>query len=101
MGRDVMASKLMETKVQWEPTGLERFAHLEDKIYRVVEAFKAVRKESDALRLENSRLETELESLRQGEVSRNENLAQLQKEREELRERVERALALLAALEVK
>jgi len=91
----------METKVQWEPTGFERFAHLEDKIYRVVEAFKAVRKESDALRAENSRLKTELESLRQGEVSRNKSLAQLQKEREELRERVERALSLLAALEVK
>jgi FtsZ-binding cell division protein ZapB len=91
---------MFETKPEWEPTGLERFAHLEDRIYRVVEAFKAVRKESDALRSENQKLRTELEALRQGEAARNDSLAQLQKEREELRERVERALGLLATLEV-
>ena len=30
-----------ETKtVEWEPIGLERFAHLEDKIFRAVEAIQ-------------------------------------------------------------
>jgi len=91
---------MAETKTDWEPTGLERFAHLEDKIHRVVEAFKTARKESEAVRAENQRLRTELEALRQAEAARNESIAQLQKEREDLRERVERALSLLATLEV-
>jgi FtsZ-binding cell division protein ZapB len=91
---------MAETKTEWEPTGLERFAHLEDKIHRVVEAFKTVRRESEALRAENQKLRTELDGLRQGEAARNESVAQLQREREDLRERVERALSLLATLEV-
>jgi len=33
-----------DTKLQWEPTGLERFGHLEDKLFRIVEGYKAVRK---------------------------------------------------------
>jgi len=98
---EMASSKIAATKDEWEPTGLERFAHLEDKIYRVVEAFKTVRKESESLRAENEKLKSELESMREGELARNESVAQLQKEREELRERVERALALLASLEVK
>ena len=47
---------MTETKTRWEPTGLERFAHLEDKIYRVVESFKAIRKENETLREENRQL---------------------------------------------
>jgi len=89
---------MAETKTRWEPTGLERFAHLEDKIYRVVEAFKAIRKENETLREENRQLKAELEALRE---SKFESLAHLQKQREELRERVEKALSLLATLETR
>lgn len=96
------ASKLMtETKAAWEPTSLDRFAHLEDRIRRVVEAFKAVRKESETLRAENQRLRADLDALRKDEGGRNEALARLEKEREQLRERVERALELLASVEAK
>lgn len=91
----------METKTQREPSGIERFSHLEDKIYRVVEAFKTIRKENETLRAENSRLKTDLEARQAQEDSFNENMAALQKEREELRERVEKALSLLATLETK
>lgn len=87
------------TKSQWEPTGLERFAHLEDKIYRAVEAFKTIRKENEALRAEIQRLKAELEYLRKNESTRHESLSHLQKEREQLRERVEKVLNLLAAVE--
>lgn len=87
------------SKTQWEPTGLERFAHLEDKIYRVVEAFKAIRKENESLRTENQKLKTELEGVRKSESTRHDSLTHLQREREELRERVEKALNLLAAVE--
>jgi FtsZ-binding cell division protein ZapB len=92
---------MTETKPQWEPTGLERFGHLEDKLYRVVEAFKAIRKENDTLRAENQKLKVELQSVQEKESAFNDNLAHLQKEREELRERVEKALNLLATLEVR
>lgn len=92
---------MTETKPQVELTGLERFSHLEDKIFRVVEAFKTIRKENDTLRQENSKLRTDVESLRDKESAYNENLAHLQKEREQLRERVEKALTLLASLEMK
>lgn len=91
----------METKTQREPSGIERFSHLEDKIYRVVEAFKTIRKENETLRAENSRLKTDLEARQAQEDSVSENMAALQKEREELRERVEKALSLLATLETK
>lgn len=86
---------------QLELTGLERFSHLEDKIYRVVEAFKAIRKENETLQAENQKLKIEIEGLRENEAGFQQNLVQLQKEREALRERVEKALSLLATLEVR
>jgi FtsZ-binding cell division protein ZapB len=92
---------MSEAKTQLELTGLERFSHLEDRIFRVVEAFKAVRKEADTLRGENLQLKSELEGLRRKQSSYVEELELLQKEREGLRDRVERALELLASLEVK
>jgi FtsZ-binding cell division protein ZapB len=92
---------MVETKTQQEPSGIERFSHLEDKIYRVVEAFKTIRKENETLRAENSRLKTDLEARQAQEDSFSENMASLQKEREELRERVEKALSLLATVETK
>lgn len=92
---------MTENNMVMELPGLERFSHLEDKIFRVVEAFKAIRKENESLQAENQRLQTEIDVLQRNEASYNENLAQLQKEREGLRERVEKALSLLATLEVR
>jgi FtsZ-binding cell division protein ZapB len=91
---------MAETKSEWELTGLERFNHLEDKLYRVVEAFKAIRKENDSLRAENQRLKGEVQAIQERHNAANGNLAELQKEREDLRERVEKALGLLATLEI-
>ena len=92
---------MTDTRIQLELTGLERFNHLEDKIFRVVEAFKAIRKENDTLRSEAQALRGEVESLRRSQTEYTESMAQLQQEREQLRERVEKALGLLASLEVK
>ncbi len=92
---------MAEIKAQREPSGIERFSHLEDKIYRVVEAFKTIRKENETLKAENARLKADLEALQAQEDSFSENMVALQKEREELRERVEKALSLLATLETK
>ena len=88
-----------ETKPQYEPTGLERFGHLEDKIFRMVEEYKAVRRDMEVLRAENAQLKEQIGTLQQNEAAAKNNLVQFQKEREELKERVEKALKLLASLE--
>jgi hypothetical protein len=85
-----------ETKAQSELTGLERFGHLEDKIFRLVEEFKAVRKDNDILRAENMQLKEQLGALQNMESTAKDDLAKYQMEREELRERVEKALTLLS-----
>jgi cell division septum initiation protein DivIVA len=90
-----------ESKPQWEPSGLERFGHLEDKIFRMVEEFKTVRRDNEALRAENQQLKEEIGNLHEKESAARDSLAQFQKEREELRERVEKALNLLATLEAR
>jgi chromosome segregation ATPase len=90
-----------ETKHQWEPSGLERFGHLEDKIFRMVEEFKAVRKDNENLKTENAKLKEQIDAMNENESSARNDLEQLQKEREELRERVEKALTLLATLEAR
>ncbi len=92
---------MTESMTELELTGLERFSHLEDKIFRVVEAFKAIQKENESLQAESQKLKAEIEGLRRNEANYNHNLAQIQKEREALRERVEKALTLLATLEVR
>ncbi len=90
-----------DTKAQLELTGLERFGHLEDKIFRLVEEFKAVRKDNETLRSENARLKDQLGALQNNESMVQDNLAKYQKEREELRDRVERALDLLSTLDAR
>jgi FtsZ-binding cell division protein ZapB len=92
---------MTENITQLELTGLERFSHLEDKIFRVVEAFRAFRKENENLQAENQKLKSEIEALQRSAAGYNQNIVQLQKEREALRERVEKALSLLATLEVR
>jgi FtsZ-binding cell division protein ZapB len=92
---------MAETKTDWMPTGLERFGHLEDKIVRVVEAFKTVQTENEILKAEIHQLKLEVQNLQEGDSTARENLALMHKEREELRERVEKALGMLATLEVK
>jgi len=90
-----------ETKAQSELTGLERFANLEDKIFRLVEEFKAVRKDNDLLRAENMQLKEQLGAIQNTESSAKDSLARYEKEREELRQRVEKALSLLSAVEAR
>ncbi len=88
-----------ETRAQLELTGLERFGHLEDKIFRMVEEFKAVRRDNENLRNENARLKEQLGELQNNESKVQDNLVRYEKEREELRERVEKALNLLSTID--
>jgi len=90
-----------ETRLQREPSGLERFSHLEDKIFRLVEEFKTVRRENESLRTENQKLKEDIGKLQGIENKVHEDLVQFQKERAELKERVEKALTLIASLEAR
>ncbi|MBN2242874.1 MAG: cell division protein ZapB [Acidobacteria bacterium] len=90
-----------ETTMQQEPSGLERFSHLEDKIFRLVEEFKTVRRENETLRAENQQLKEEIGRLQGNESKVQEDLVQFRKERAELKDRVEKALALIASLEAR
>jgi chromosome segregation ATPase len=90
---------MSEKKSPWEPTGLERFRHLEDKIFRMVEEFKTVRNDNEALKAENIKLKEQIGALQENDSATKDNLVQFQQEREELRDRVEKALTLLATLE--
>ena len=126
-----------DTKQQWMTAGLERFSRLEDTIFQTVEEIKALRKENEALRSENSRLneqaneqsrdnealrgeidrltqiaveyekqlgendglQQQIATMRQSENEMLEELAQFEREREELRERVEKLLSLVVSLD--
>jgi uncharacterized protein (DUF3084 family) len=92
---------MIETKTQKEPSGSERFGQLEDKIFRIVDEYKAARRDMEILRAENQKLKEEIGALRGNESAAQDNLLQFQKEREELRVRVEKALTLLASLEAR
>ena len=71
--------------------GLEKFSHLEDKIYRTIELTKALRQEKDDL-------ERQLATARSGErPERSAELDQLLAEREAIRTRVQRMLDAIAA----
>ena len=79
---------------------LERFSHLEDRIYRVMEMFKALKKETNYLRRENIALKEELFKLKQDVESNSQRMDRLQTEREEIKSRVKRVLNALSVLEI-
>lgn len=71
--------------------GLEKFSHLEDKIYRTIELTKALRQEKDDL-------ERQLATARSGaKPDRSAEIDQLLSEREAIRTKVQRMLDAIAA----
>lgn len=71
--------------------GLEKFSHLEDKIYRTIELTKALRQEKDDL-------ERQLATARSGdEQNLSAEIDQLLSEREAIRTKVQRMLDRIAA----
>ncbi len=71
--------------------GLEKFSHLEDKIYRTIELTKALRQEKDDL-------ERQLATARSGDKQNlSEEIDQLRAEREVIRTKVQRMLEAIAA----
>ena len=71
--------------------GLEKFSHLEDKIYRTIELTKALRQEKDDL-------ERQLATARSGaKQDRTAEIDQLLAEREAIRTKVQRMLEAITA----
>jgi chromosome segregation ATPase len=80
-------------------SGLEKFSHLEDKIYRTIELTKTLRQEKEALEREIATIRRELGSLL-GEKERLEGqVERLLSERDTIRMKVEAMLDAIAALD--
>ncbi len=81
-------------------SGLDKFAHLEDKIRLAVEMCKSLRKENEALERE---LEQALARLAESDAERDRQRAlveRLQAERDSMKRKVEEMLTAIAALEM-
>lgn len=79
--------------VEWH--GLEKFSHLEDKIYRTIELTKTLRQEKEDL-------ERQLANYRNGGGNDEQLVAQvqqLQAERDLIRAKVEKALDAIATID--
>lgn len=78
-----------------ESHGLEKFSHLEDKIYRTIELTKTLRQEKEDL-------ERQLASYRHGVGSDEQLVVQVQRlqaERDLIRAKVEKALDAIATID--
>ena len=79
--------------------GLEKFAHLEDKIYRTVEQFKREREERQALEREMLTLRGDLGRLTDDNARLESHVERLLGERDAIRRKVESMLDAIALLD--
>ena len=79
--------------------GLEKFAHLEDKIYRTVEQFKREREERQALENEMRTLRGDVERMTDENARLESQVERLLGERDAIRRKVESMLDAIALLD--
>ena len=72
--------------------GLEKFADLESRVYRMVELFKATRARKEALDAEVRRLQSEMEQVLSENDRLKSEVSEFEKDRELIKEKVERML---------
>lgn len=80
-------------------TGLEKFSHLEDKIYRTIELTKALRQEKDGLEREVASVRRELGGLLDEKERLESQVERLLAERDTIRMKVEAMLDAIAVLD--
>jgi len=80
-------------------TGLEKFSHLEDKIYRTIELTKTLRQEKEALERELASVRRELGSLLDEKDRLETQVERLLSERDTIRLKVEAMLDAIAVLD--
>ena len=80
-------------------TGLEKFSHLEDKIYRTIELTKTLRQEKEALEREVAASRRELSNLQDEKERLESQVERLLSERDMIRMKVEAMLDAVAVLD--
>ncbi len=80
-------------------SGLEKFSHLEDKIYRTIELTKTLRQEKEALDREIAQSRRELSSLLAEKERLETQVEHLLADRDTIRAKVEAMLDAIAVLE--
>ncbi len=80
-------------------SGLEKFSHLEDKIYRTIELTKTLRQEKESLEREVSVVRRELGGLLDEKERLESNVERLLAERDMIRAKVEAMLDAIAAID--
>ena len=80
-------------------SGLEKFSHLEDKIYRTIELTKSLRQEKEALEKELSLMRHDMGSVLNEKERLESQVEKLLAERETIRRKVEAMLDAVAALD--
>jgi chromosome segregation ATPase len=80
-------------------TGLEKFSHLEDKIYRTIELTKTLRQEKEALERELAAVRREMGSLLDEKDRLESQVERLLSERDTIRLKVEAMLDAIAVLD--
>jgi cell division protein FtsB len=80
-------------------TGLEKFSHLEDKIYRTIELTKTLRQEKEALERDVAAARRELGNLHDEKERLESQVERLLSERDMIRMKVEAMLDAVAVLE--
>ena len=80
-------------------TGLEKFSHLEDKIYRTIELTKTLRQEKEVLERDVSATRRELHNLLDEKERLEKQVERLLSERDMVRMKVEAMLDAITVLE--
>ena len=80
-------------------TGLEKFSHLEDKIYRTIELTKTLRQEKEGLERELASVRRELGTLLDEKDRLEGQVERLLSERDTIRTKVEAMLDAIAVLD--
>lgn len=80
-------------------SGLEKFSHLEDKIYRTIELTKTLRQEKEGLERELASIRRELGTLLNEKDRLETQLERVLSERDTIRMKVEAMLDAVAALD--
>jgi uncharacterized coiled-coil DUF342 family protein len=80
-------------------TGLEKFSHLEDKIYRTIELCKTLRQQRDQLEQEIEKIRHQVESLKEDKEQLSEQIDRLMSERDTIRTKVESMLDAIAIID--
>lgn len=80
-------------------SGLEKFSHLEDKIYRTIEHCKTLKSEKERLEADMSQMRREVSSLNEEKERLESQLERLYSERDSIKLKVEAMLDAIAVLE--